>query len=246
MFLLGFYIGNMLGGPVKQYLGYGYNFSFGMLCSILAVAWCVIFVKESKEQRETRLTKELGLNENDESNKKMSEVRRISSVKARKELQRAQKESKEGFRNNFYGLFLVSNITAPFITVFKKREGNQRMYIILTVVAITLDSFAARGKWSTLFLYLRKVLSWNITQYSSFMSSLGLLGAISNYILVPIFSRKLLFHDSTISIIDTATAIIKYEHKHIKKLCNIIFTKFQFYFFVYRYFLSLNHLSKTP
>ena len=209
MFLMGFYIGNMLGGPVQKHLGYGYNFMFGMACSLLAIAWCVLFVKDSKELRDARLRKELGLNEPNEMNVPNNDIRRRSSIKAVKEMEEAKEEDRMGIREKVVRFFRISGVSEGFITVVKKREGNKRLCIILTIIAMTLDTFAARGKWQSLLLYFRKVLSWTISQYSSFMSSLGLIGAISNYILVPFMSRKLLLHDSTIAIIDTTTSVIR-------------------------------------
>ena len=58
----------MLGGPVQHNLGYGYNFAFGMACSLLAIAWCVFFVKDSKELRDARLREELGLDDSKDIN----------------------------------------------------------------------------------------------------------------------------------------------------------------------------------
>ena len=163
MFLLGFYIGNMLGGPVQHNLGYGYNFGFGMICSLLAIAWCVLFVKDSKELRDARLRKELalknlvglGLNGSNEANSMKNDVRRRSSIKALKKLEEA-KEDKLSFRGKLLKFFRMSGVSEGFITVFKKREGYKRLCIILTIVAMTLDSFSARGKWQSLLLYFRK------------------------------------------------------------------------------------------
>lgn len=59
LFPLGFYIGNALAGPVTKYLGFGYNFSLGMLCSCLAAAYVVFFVKDSRIARDARIKKDL-------------------------------------------------------------------------------------------------------------------------------------------------------------------------------------------
>ena len=212
MFLMGFYIGNMLGGPVQHNLGYGYNFAFGMACSLLAIAWCVFFVKDSKELRDARLREELGLNDSkdiDIDNNDRNDIRRRASIAAIKEIKAAKEEDKMGLRDKILRFFKISGVSEGFTTVIKEREGYKRLCIILTIIAMTLDSFSARGKWQSLLLYFRKVLSWTITQYSSFMSSLGLIGAISNYVLVPFMSRKLLLHDSTIAIIDTTTSVVR-------------------------------------
>ena len=209
MFLMGFYIGNMLGGPVKENLGFGFNFSFGMLCALLAVAWCALFVKDSKQIRDARLRKEIHLDENGATDLPVSSERKTSVKSVEKLSQDSKQKSEDGVINKLCGSFKASRLTEGFETVFKNRGGSQRMCIIISIAAITLDSFAARGKWQNLFLYFRKVLNWTITQYSSFMSSLGLIGAISNYILVPFLSQKLHMNDSTIAIIDTATSVIR-------------------------------------
>ena len=209
MFLLGFNIGNVLAGPVKDNLGFGYNFSFGMLCSILAIGWCALCVKDSNEQRNMKLVQELEeLEIEDKSSKEISQLRTMDSIEATHEMHLVDRDSNEGL-GNCYGLFQLQSIKDICVTIFRKREGNKRMFVLLTVAAISIDSFAAKGKWNTSFLYFRKVLSWTLTEWSFYMTTLGMLGAVANYILVPLLSRKLLLHDSTISIIDTFTSVIR-------------------------------------
>ena len=78
---MGFYIGNMLGGPVKEHLGFGVNYSLGMVCFLLAVFWCIFFVKDSKESRDARLRRELHLSEPGGSHSSTPVVRRRSTEK---------------------------------------------------------------------------------------------------------------------------------------------------------------------
>ena len=175
-----------------------------MVCSMLAIAWCVFYVEDAQELRDARLQKELGVNITNTTSGSM----KISPNQFENELQEPKK-NETGLQNKILSFFKISRASEGFITVFKKREGYKRLCIILTIIAMTLDSFSSKGKWQSLLLYFRKVLSWTITQYSSFMSSLGLIGAISNYVLVPLLSRKFLIHDSTIAIIDTTTSVIR-------------------------------------
>ena len=58
MFPLGFYTANALAGPIKQNLGLMYNFALGMLCSIVCFAYCLVFVKDSRKERDERIAKE--------------------------------------------------------------------------------------------------------------------------------------------------------------------------------------------
>ena len=58
LFPLGFYTANALAGPIKQNLGLMYNFALGMLCSIVCFAYCLVFVKDSRKERDERIAKE--------------------------------------------------------------------------------------------------------------------------------------------------------------------------------------------
>ena len=60
---IGFYLGNAFTGKIKAKLGLQYNFALGMLVAIIAAAYTLIFVKESK-QIETRAPEEYPLDEN--------------------------------------------------------------------------------------------------------------------------------------------------------------------------------------
>ena len=57
---IGFYAGNALAGPIKVHLGLKYNFVFGVLFTVIAAAYTIIFVKESlvKSQDKIKQTHE--------------------------------------------------------------------------------------------------------------------------------------------------------------------------------------------
>jgi hypothetical protein len=44
---LGFYVGNAMAGPVKNNLGLEYNFALGILFSVIAAAYTIIYIKET-------------------------------------------------------------------------------------------------------------------------------------------------------------------------------------------------------
>ena len=44
---LGFYVGNAAAAPIKANLGFTYNFSFGILFSVIAAGYTLIFIKET-------------------------------------------------------------------------------------------------------------------------------------------------------------------------------------------------------
>ena len=58
VFPIGLNIGTFLGGIIKYNLGFYYNFGFGMVCAILAVLYCIFFVKDSRVIRDERIKKQ--------------------------------------------------------------------------------------------------------------------------------------------------------------------------------------------
>ena len=44
---LGFYIGNAAAAPIKAHLGFTYNFAFGILTTVIAAAYTLIFIEET-------------------------------------------------------------------------------------------------------------------------------------------------------------------------------------------------------
>ena len=59
VFPFGFYLGNAVAGEVADRCGLVYNFALGLLCSVLALAYCLFFVKDSRLARDQRLEREL-------------------------------------------------------------------------------------------------------------------------------------------------------------------------------------------
>ena len=44
---LGFYVGNAAAAPIKAHLGFTYNFAFGILTTVIAAAYMLIFIPET-------------------------------------------------------------------------------------------------------------------------------------------------------------------------------------------------------
>ena len=50
---VGWYIGNLLSGPIKKNLGLKYNFIFALVCSVISFLYTWFFVKESRPNQTT-------------------------------------------------------------------------------------------------------------------------------------------------------------------------------------------------
>ena len=115
-----------------------------------------------------------------------------------KEYANADRKCKGSFG---YGLFQVQNLIDGFRAVVKKRKYHKRSFIILLIIAFEMEMFALHGKWDCMYLYFKRVLDWTMTEYGQYVSILGFLGLIAQYILVPLLSVTLKLHDSTIALL---------------------------------------------
>ena len=112
-------------------------------------------------------------------------------------------DSQEG--NLFKSLFNVKNLRDAWRSLLKKREGHKRLFIILLILAFELEIFLSQGRWSSLFLFFKKHLKWTAIDYSRYITILGVMGMLAQYIVVPVLSQRFKFHDCTISLIDAIT-----------------------------------------
>lgn len=121
--------------------------------------------------------------------------------KVQEELEHEFKEKVEEDQGCCKGIFQVANIKEGFAAVFKKREHNNRLYIILLIVVFVVEFFCNVGMWNNMYLYLRRTLEWDGTTFGRFTTIMGVIGLIAQYIVVPFLSNKLKLHDSTISLL---------------------------------------------
>ena len=57
-FWIGYNSGKAMSGPIKENLGFMYNFALGMLVSVITSVYAMIFLKDSTRIREERLCRE--------------------------------------------------------------------------------------------------------------------------------------------------------------------------------------------
>ena len=58
LFPLGFYLGNSLSAMCKAKYGFMFNFSLGMLFSLMSMAYTLIFVRDSRKERAIKLVQQ--------------------------------------------------------------------------------------------------------------------------------------------------------------------------------------------
>ena len=65
------------------------------------------------------------------------------------------------------------------------------------------------GDCGNQYLYLRRKLNWDITDYTTFTIIVGVIGMAAQYIVIPLLSEKFRLEDSTIIIIDIIGCFIQ-------------------------------------
>ena len=194
---VGFNIGKALSGLIKNKLGFMYNFGLGMLLSLTAMCYVMIFVKDSIKIREARIKREIAektghledFNQEEEEREEESDLRR--------------------WRRKLRSLFDLTNLKEGFRAVFLRRKHNLRPYILLMIFCFEMEMFINVGEWSSSYLYLRRKLQFTMGDYTRFTTIVGVIGIVAQYITIPILSERLKLHDATIILMDITGCFIQ-------------------------------------
>ena len=182
---IGFNVGKALSGVIQSRLGFMYNFSLGLLLSMVAMCYMTIFVRDSIKIRDKRLERE-----------------RIERGEEPIETIKLDESDAARWKRKIRSLFDIRNMKEGFVAVFKKRDNNMRTYLILMIFCFEMEQFINVGEWGSSYLYLRRVLGFTMSDFSRYLTVIGVIGIIAQYITVPIMSEKLKLHDATITLID--------------------------------------------
>ena len=161
-----------------------YNFAFGMLAALLAMLYTVVFVKDSRV-----LKAKLNQRERAKAGHELEPLSSSGAIPHSGPSTMANKFS--SFWTAFMSFFDYTNIKLSFLTTFKRREENRRTIILVTVAIFLLVNFALIGQYAVLYLYFRKQLTWTHVEYTQYTIVGGMLGTLSQGLLVPFLSTRL-------------------------------------------------------
>ena len=122
-------------------------------------------------------------------------------LKAMEDDSAKQKNESKGCSSFMRDFFRIQNVTDGFKAVLKKRDYYKREIIILLIITFELEIFAMNGKWSSLYLFLRRQLNFDIIQYSFYTTTMGVIGLFAQYVAVPVLTKRFGFQDYTVAII---------------------------------------------
>ena len=94
----------------------------------------------------------------------------------------------------------IKTLIEGWSAVLKLRPNNGRLFLILLIIAFEFEIFTEE-QWSQYFLYMRLKLQYTMEDFTQLMLIAGIIGLVGQYFFLPLFVRKLKFHDATIALI---------------------------------------------
>ena len=180
---------------IKVNLGFLYVFAFGMLTCALAMAYVTIFLPDSLQIRNERLKrKEQNGEELEEHEKEILHHHHLGVT-----------HSTWAKVKHFLDW---ENLKSGFAAIFRKRPHGQRRYLLLLIFCFEMEMFINVGDWGNAYLYFRRVLEFDLQDYTKYTVVVGVIGIVSQFVFVPFFSSKLKLRDSVISVIDLTGEIL--------------------------------------
>merc|ERR1712227_550815 len=157
-------------GMIKEDLGYMYNYALGILTSVLAMAYTLVIVKDSRKVREARLAKEAteALLQNDKNN-----ALEPLNPEGKIPLPIEESSSTEEKTNcqKYLSVFDLKNVLESWQACLKPRPYYKRTLIWLCIGIFCVEIFVIMDKWSNSYLFFRRTLKWDIKEYSTYITT---------------------------------------------------------------------------
>ena len=80
------------------------------------------------------------------------------------------------------------------------RSNKGRFLLLILIMAFEIETFAG-DSWNVFFLYIKKMLTYQVQDFTRLMLITGIISLAGIYVFLPIFVRKFKFHDATIALI---------------------------------------------
>lgn len=94
----------------------------------------------------------------------------------------------------------IKTLPIGFVTVFKKRPYNDRLILLMLMLAFLLE-MSTNMAGGNFFMYCRLKFNFRMEDFSTFMAIAGFVGLTGQYVFVPLFIKVLRFSDVVISLL---------------------------------------------
>ncbi|ROT74993.1 hypothetical protein C7M84_006477 [Penaeus vannamei] len=178
-------VGTLVGALVIKYGGYNLALLLVLLAYLSAVLYVVFVIKESHGPFAKTALQAHGSAKQEPSpdSKEVSKLRMASDF------------------------FNWRRVVESFKTAFRQREGNARKFIMAIILSNMLRR-VARGFF--MYMFVRRALSWEATDYGYWVTYRNLLAAIGSLFLVPILTKMLSFTDASLAVLGSLSIMGEY------------------------------------
>ncbi|CAG7665838.1 unnamed protein product, partial [Allacma fusca] len=105
-------------------------------------------------------------------------------------------------------MFNVSAVNDTFRTVFKKRDGSRRKWILLLIGGVCLRIGSLFGPHNCMFLFVRYMFQWNEQQYSLLATLEGVSHVVGGIIMTVVCIRILQLSDPLVGVLSSVGLIV--------------------------------------
>ncbi|KAI5645163.1 major facilitator superfamily domain-containing protein [Phthorimaea operculella] len=103
---------------------------------------------------------------------------------------------------------LISLVKETAAFAFKKREGNLKKHVLITLFIVAILYGPSHGERIVSYMYLRYKLQWNAVKYSMFSTFSTVIHSLGALFSISVFSKRWGWHDSLLCLISIISKFI--------------------------------------
>ncbi len=107
------------------------------------------------------------------------------------------------------GFFHLKNVLEDFLKLKKNCHPDKRKLLAIVFFCFTMEGFVHIGELDFTYLYTRKKLNYSLLDFMIFTNMARLMSVLTQFVFVPILSKRFKLRDSTISVLDASTSVVQ-------------------------------------
>ena len=100
-----------------------------------------------------------------------------------------QEKRKEKENMSFLKMIHPRHVKESFAASFKPRPGHKRTYLLTMMMVMLMNMMPYVGESAYQFLYVKRIFSWGVSEYSLYKSTASLVSSVAMFLLFPLFHR---------------------------------------------------------
>ena len=100
-----------------------------------------------------------------------------------------QEKQKETENLSVLNIIHPRHVKESLSATFKPRPGHKRTYLIIMISVLLLNMLPYIGEGVYQFLYVKRIFSWGVSEYSWYKTTASLISSVAMFLLFPLFHR---------------------------------------------------------